>query len=101
MLISALFMAHATRQPVAGGIIHTNHGTQFTSWASTQRVEQYGLRLSLATVGGCTANAMIESFWGRMQVAPLDRKKWTSINELSTAMVDYIDTFHNYKRRHS
>ncbi len=44
---------------------------------------------------------MIESFRGRMQVELLNRQKWSSIVELSTAMVDYIDSFHNEKRRHS
>jgi len=98
---SALFMAHSTRKPAVGGIIHADHGPQFTAWAFTQRVEQYGLRLSLGTIGDCYDNAMIESFWGRMQVELLNRQKWSSIVELSTAMVDYIDSFHNEKRRHS
>ena len=98
---SALFMAHSTRKPAVGGIIHADHGPQFTAWAFTQRVEQFGLRLSLGTIGDCYDNAMIESFWGRMQVELLNRQKWSSIVELSTAMVDYIDSFHNEKRRHS
>ena len=98
---SALFMAHSTRKPAVGGIIHADHGPQFTAWAFTQRVEQYGLRLSLGTIGDCYDDAMIESFWGRMQVELLNRQKWSSIVELSTAMVDYIDSFHNEKRRHS
>jgi transposase InsO family protein len=62
----ALFMAHNTRQPPVGGAIHAGHGSQFTSGAFTQRVEQYGLRLSLGTVRDCYDNAMIESFWGSM-----------------------------------
>ena len=98
---SALFMAYSSRQPAAGGIIHADHGAQFTSWAFTSNVDKYGLRLSLGTVGDCFDNAMIESFWARMQTELLDRKKWVSIVELSTEMVDYIDTFHNHKRRHS
>ncbi len=36
-----------------------------------------------------------------MQTELLDRKKWDTIIELSTAMAEYIDTFHNTKRRHS
>ena len=44
---------------------------------------------------------MIESFWGRMQTELLNRKKWVTILELSAAMADYIDSFHNDKRRHS
>lgn len=62
---SAFFMAHATRQPVAGGIIHADHGTQFTSWAFTGNVDKYGLRLSLGSVGDCYGYPMIESLQGQ------------------------------------
>ena len=75
------------------------HGT--SSWAFTSNVDKYGLSLSLGTVGDCFDNAMIESFWARMQTELLARKKWVSMVELSTEMVDYIDTFHNHKRSHS
>jgi transposase InsO family protein len=44
---------------------------------------------------------MIESFWGRVQTELLDRKKWDTVVELSAAMADYIDYFHNEERRHS
>ena len=98
---SALFMAHSSRQPVSGGIIHAEHGAQFTSCAFTSNVDKYGLRLSLGTVDDCYDNAMIESFWARMQTELLDRKKWVTIAKLSTEMVAYIDTFHNNQRRHS
>gem|GEM_PF-4758645 len=36
---------------------------------------------------------MIEPFWGRMQTELLERKTWTTVVELSVAMVEYIDTF--------
>jgi transposase InsO family protein len=36
-----------------------------------------------------------------MQTGLLDRKKWLTILELSVAMADYIDSFHNNRRRHS
>ena len=98
---SALFMAHSCRQPGTGGIIHADHGTQFTSWAFTSNVDKYGLRLSLGAVGDCYDDAMIESFWARMQTELLDRKKWVTIVELSTEIGDYTDCFHNHKHRHS
>jgi len=44
---------------------------------------------------------MIESFWGRMQTELLNRKSWTTVVELSIAMADYIENFHNSRRRHS
>jgi putative transposase len=44
---------------------------------------------------------MVESFWGRMQVELLNRKRWRIRIELATAIHDYIETFHNTTRRHS
>ena len=43
----------------------------------------------------------MEAFWGRMQVELLNRKKWTTVVELSIAMADYIVNFYNVERRHS
>ena len=43
----------------------------------------------------------MESFWGRMQVELLNRKKWITIVELSIAMADYICNFYNAEGRHS
>lgn len=44
---------------------------------------------------------MIESFWGRMQVELLNRKSWKTRIELASAIHDYIELFHNSRRRHS
>ena len=88
---SANLMAHSSRQPVPGRITHADHGSQFTSWAFTNNVGKYGRRLSLETAGHCYNNAMIETFWARLQTELLDREKWVTIVELSTGMVDFID----------
>ena len=64
-------------------------------------MRNYGLKLSLGSVGGCFDNAMIESFWGRMQTELLNRKSWTTVVGLSMAMADYIVNFRNSHRRHS
>ena len=55
----------------------------------------------MGTIGDCYDNAPMESFWGSMQIELLNRKKWTSVLELSDAMADYIETFYNAQRRHS
>jgi len=36
-----------------------------------------------------------------MQTELLNRKKWATVVELSVAMADYIENFHNTTRRHS
>jgi len=55
----------------------------------------------MGTIGDCFDNAVIESFWSRVQVELLDRQSWKTRLQLSTAMSDYIEVFHNRQRRHS
>ena len=44
---------------------------------------------------------MIESFWSRMQVELLDRRRWRTRVELANAIFEYLEVFHNRQRRHS
>ena len=43
----------------------------------------------------------MESFWGSMQIELLNRQKWRTVLELSSAMAEYIEDFYNSNRRHS
>jgi len=102
LVTNALGMAIEQRRPTDGAtVIHSDQGTQFTSWAFTQRAIDSGLVPSMGSVGDCYDNAMIESFWSRMQVELLDRKRWKTRVELSNAIFEYLEIFHNRRRRHS
>src|ERR671910_2468576 len=74
---------------------------QLTSWAFTRRALDSGLLPSMGSIGDCYDNAVIESFWGRMQVELLDRKRWPTRVELASAIFEYLEIFHNRQRRHS
>ena len=89
------------RQPTAGGIVHADHGTQFTSWVFGEKIRSAGLLPSFGSVGDGLDNAMMESFWSSMQIELLNRKKWKTRVELANAIFDYIEIFHNRQRRHS
>jgi putative transposase len=101
LVTNALGMAIQTRTPPAGGIIHSDQGVQFASWAFTQRAKDSGLVPSMGSVGDCYDNAMIEAFWSRMQVELLDRQRWHTRVELANAIFEYLEVFHNRTRRHS
>jgi transposase InsO family protein len=100
LVTNALGMAIEARQP-DGTVIHSDQGTQFTSWAFTRRALDSGLMPSMGSVGSCFDNAMIESFWSRMQVELLDRRIWRTRVELANAIFEYLEIFHNRQRRHS
>ena len=104
LVTNALGMAIDSRlgkTTTAGTVIHSDQGVQFASWAFTDRAKASGLVPSMGSVGDCYDNSMIESFWSRMQVELLDRKKWKTRVELANAMFDYLEIWHNRRRRHS
>jgi putative transposase len=101
LVTSALGMALSRRAPGEGGIIHSDQGVQFASWAFSQKVRDAGLAPSMGAVGAPFDNAMVEAFWARMQVELLNRRRWKTRVELASAVHDYIELFHNSRRRHS
>ena len=74
---------------------------QFTSWVFTDRARASGLLPSMGSIGDCYDNAMIESFWGRVQTELLNRQRWRTRIELANALFEYLEIFHNRRRRHS
>jgi transposase InsO family protein len=94
-------MAIDGRRPAPGALIHSDHGTQFTSWAFTERAKRSGLVPSMGSIGDCFDNAVVESFWARMQVELLNRRWWRTRVELANAIFEHLEVFHNRRRRHS
>lgn len=98
-MINALDMALKNRQPTPGGVVHADHGTQFTSWAFGEKIRSAGLMPSFGTVGDGLDNAMMESFWSSMQIELLNRRKWNTRIEFANAIFEYIEIFYNRRRR--
>lgn len=101
LVLNALDMAIKQRQPEPGGVVHADHGPQFTSWAFGNRIRSAGLMHSIGSVGDGLDNAMIESFWSSMQIELLDRQRSSTRVECANAIFEYIEIFHNRSRRHS
>ena len=101
LVVNALDMAIKNRNPAQGGVVHADHGAQFTSWAFTNKIREAGLMPSFGSVGDGLDNAMMESFWSSMQIELLNRKRWKTRIELANAIFEYIEIFHNRQRRHS
>jgi len=101
LVVNALDMAIKQRKVRRRGIVHADHGVQFTSWSFTERVREAGLMPSFGSVGDAFGNTMMESFWSSMQIELLDRRRWRTRLELTNAIFDYIEVSYNRQRRHS
>jgi putative transposase len=55
----------------------------------------------MGSIGYCYDNGLMGSFWARMQVELLNRKRWSTRLELANALFEYLEMFHNRQRRHS
>ncbi len=106
LVTDALGMAIIRRRPdkngpTKGTVLHSDHGSQYTSWAFGKRLRDAGLLASMGTIGDCYDNAMMESFWGTMQLELLDSKQWKTRDELANAVFEWIECWYNPNRRHS
>jgi putative transposase len=102
LVVDALGMATLRRQPPnKNTILHSDHGTQYTSWAFGQRLRAAGLLPSMGTIGDCYDNSMMESFWGTLQLEILDTKTWETRADLANVIFEWIECWYNHERRHS
>jgi putative transposase len=100
LVVDALEMAVARRQPGPGLIHHSDQGSQYVSVIFGERCRDADIELSM----GCTAahdNAVAESFFASLTKDLLRRKSFRTRAEARTAVFDYIETFYNPIRLHS
>lgn len=101
LVVDALQMAIWRRHPAPGAIVHADRGAQYTSWIFGHRLREAGLLGSMGRVASSVDNTMMESFWSSMQRELLDRRAWSSREELASAIFEWIEGFYNPVRRHS
>lgn len=100
LVLDALEMALARRQPQPGLIWHSDQGSQFVSLAFGQQARQAGIAQSMGSRGDCFDNAVAESFFATLKKELIHRRSWPMRDELRTEVFDYIETFYNRRRRH-
>jgi putative transposase len=101
LVVDALEMARWRRRPEPGAVVHSDRGSQYTSWIFGHRLRTAGLLGSMGRVASSVDNGMIESFWSTMQRELLDRQPWTTKAALGAAIFEWIEAFYNPRRRHS
>ncbi|MFI2667726.1 IS3 family transposase [Micromonospora carbonacea] len=102
LAVTALHNAAARRGPVAGCVLYTDRGSQFRSRKFVRALHQHHMTGSMGRVGAAGDNAAMESFFGLLQNNVLDRRTWTTRQQLRTAIVTWIErTYHRRRRQRS
>jgi putative transposase len=100
LILDALQMAVTQRQP-SGVIHHSDHGSQYTSYAFGKRCQEAGIMPSMGSVGDAYDNAMAESFFATLEREVLNRRRFKSQAEARMAIFEWIEGWYNPHRRHS
>ena len=100
LAVDALNSAVARRGDVAGCILHTDRGSQFRSRKVVRALHRHGMVGSMGKVGAAGDNTVMESFFALVQENVLDRRHWTTRQDLWIAIVTWIErTYHRRRRR--
>ncbi len=96
-LQNALTVRGGTEAPEVIG--HSDRGGQFHSHAYVRALSAARVRRSMGRVGTCADNAAMESFFSLLQKNVLNRRRWSSREELRLAIVSWIERTHHRRRR--
>jgi len=99
----ALSMAVAVRggaEAVAGVILHTDQGSEYTAHRFRAACTRIGIRQSMGRVGSALDNAVIESWHSTLEFELRSLEHFTTRDQARRAVVGFIDDYNQY-RRHS
>ena len=106
LVLDTLEMALWTRDraglAVTAGLVHHNDaGSQYTSFAFTQRLVDAGVDASVGSVGDAYDNALAESTIGLFKAEKIYREgPWKTLSDVELATLEWVDWF-NTTRLHS
>ena len=106
LVLDTLEMALWTRDragmPISAGLVHHHdNGSQYTSFAFTQRLVDAGVDASVGSVGDAYDNALAESTIGLFKTERIHRQgPWKTLADVELATLEWVDWF-NTSRLHS
>jgi putative transposase len=88
-------------EPVRAGLVHhTDAGSQYTSFAFTQRLIDAGADSSIGSVGDGYDNALAETTIGLYKTELINRRRpWKTIDRVELATLEWVD-WYNHRRLH-
>ena len=90
----------AIHQFGAPDIMNTDQGSQFTSFAWTDRLKRAGSRISMDGKGRCIDNVFIERLWRSLKYECVYLHAWETGSQAKAGIAQWI-TFYNHHRPHS
>ena len=97
--VNALLSAVQRRREVAGCVVHSDRGSQFRSRKVSRVLTRHDLVGSMGQVASAGDNAAMESFFSLLQNNVLNRRRWTTRDQLRLAIITWIERTYHRRRR--
>lgn len=101
LAMDALQRAIDLRRPPVGLIHHSDRGSQYCSDDYRRLLRDNGFVASMSGRGNCYDNAMVETVFKTIKSELIWRTAFTTRDQASKAIGQYIEGFYNPRRRHS
>lgn len=98
--IVTLRLSSLHRQVCSPKIMNTDHGSQFTSFAWTNRLRRANVRISMDGKGWFLDNIFVERLWRSRKYECVYLHAWETRSEMRVGVGRWIE-FYNRKRPHS
>jgi putative transposase len=99
LVLDALEMANGLRQPPEGLIAHSDRGSQYTSLAYTDRLDELGIAPSVGSRGDALDNAMAEAWVATYKSELIDGRTFPGFEHVEHETLSWIG-FYNEERLH-
>lgn len=100
LVLDALLMAVWRRKPTTKVLVHSDQGSQYTSYEWQSFLEEHGLQGSMSRRGNCHDNAVAESFFQLLKRERIKKRIYTTRQDARADIFNYIEMFYNVKRKH-
>jgi transposase InsO family protein len=100
--VKAWQMAVTNRPPSEKLIFHSDRGIQYACSEFANLLDSYScVERSMSRKGNCWDNAVAESFFKTLKVEFIYQNRFSTYQEASLAIFEWIETWYNKNRRHS
>jgi transposase InsO family protein len=100
LTLDTLSLACSKRGYPKGVLFHSDRGSQYNAKDFRQAIDKLDFIQSFSAKGHPYDNAVAESFFKYLKKEDLNRKTFTTIEELNLTLFEYIEGFYNPRRPH-
>jgi transposase InsO family protein len=101
LVIETFLLAYKSRKTPYGLMFHSDRGSQYNSFSFRKLLDDLNVVQSFSKKGHPYDNAVAESFFKYLKHEEINRRNYSSLQELKLSVFEYIEGYYNSNHPHS